>query len=43
MRDQDGGEGNVVVAGPGVVVQEEEGLDDVMQAQANFRERRVVQ
>ena len=36
MRDQDGGEGHVVVAGPGVVVQEQERLDDVVQAKAHF-------
>ena len=42
MRDQDGREGHVVVARPGVVVQEQEGLDDVVQAQAHFRGMTVI-
>ena len=36
VRDQDGGEGDVVVASPGVVVQEQQRLNDVVQTKAHF-------
>ena len=35
VRHQDGGEGDVVVASPGVVVQEQQRLNDVVQAEAH--------
>ena len=35
-RDEDGGERDVVVADAGVVVQEQQRLDDVAQAQADL-------